>query len=504
MSPIRHTLYRLLGAAFTGAAGVVLILAALLPFALALHIDYAPTLVSDAIIESTPADNAIVLQNVLGPLAFPFSLLGGIMLTAMAGLIAGLIYELFRHASTLLAVVSASVLLPLLIWVAFPADMTLAALAPLAGIGLVIALINRHDLFPNYKNVISIPDEALSRRAFLTRVAVFTLGGASLGVIDGVPAYQFALNAVKAGAKLFGFTPPEPRVAGFPAPGGVAEVTDVADFYIMRKSPNAVPPALPDWKLIVDGLVAQPLALSLADIQAFPRTDVFITRECVSNPVGGNLISTALMSGARLSEVIQRAGILPNAVQLVFYGRDGYVESVLVNDALDNGLLTYAMNGVLLPDAHGAPLKVEVPGAYGFKNMKWLTRVEAVAKPYQSVWTQAGWTSAANVKTMSRIDAIMPNVSDNGATITGIAFAGLRGISRVEVQVNGGDWQPATLNLPPLSNKTWMQWRLNTSEHGDLRVTVRAFDGTGSPQIATRRPQFPDGASGLHTVEVHV
>ncbi|MHB8624867.1 MAG: molybdopterin-dependent oxidoreductase [Aggregatilineales bacterium] len=477
---------------------MIVILAVLLPFSLALHIDYAPAIVSDTIIESTPADNAIALQNALGPLSFPFALFGGIMLTAMIGFLVGPAYWLFKRNSTAWAIVVASILLPLLIWIAFPIHMTLFALIPLAAIGPLLTLITRRD--PPLSRDPS--GESLSRRAILIRAAIFSLGGLALSVIDGLPAYQFALNAAKAGAKLFDFTPPAPRVSSFPAPGDVAEVTNVADFYVMRKFPNAVPPALPDWKLTVDGVVAQPLALSLADIQAFPRTDIFLTRECVSNPVGGKLISTALMSGVRLADVLQKVGVKPEAVQFVFYGRDGYAESVPVDHALSNGLLTYAMNGLLLPDAHGAPLKVEIPGLYGFKSMKWLTRIEAVATPYQSVWTQAGWTSSAIVKTMSRIDAITPDA--DGAIISGVAFAGLREISRVEVQINGGGWQAATLNIPPLSNKTWVQWRLNTSAQGDLTVVVRAIDGTGISQISDKHSQFPDGASGLHTIAIHV
>jgi DMSO/TMAO reductase YedYZ molybdopterin-dependent catalytic subunit len=208
------------------------------------------------------------------------------------------------------------------------------------------------------------------------------------------------------------------------------------------------------------------------------------------------------MSGARLSDVLTKSSVQAGATQAVFYGRDGYAESVPLTDALDRGLLVYAMNGVLLPDDHGAPLKVEVPGLYGFRNMKWLTRIALVATPFQSVWIQEGWT-ALDYKTMSRIDAITANPS-GGATIAGIAFAGLRGIKSVEVQINGGAWQAAILHTPPISDKSWTQWRLDILQRGQLTVIVRATDGSGVAQISDDHGQFPDGATGLHHVTIQL
>ncbi len=493
----------LLGSLFGGAAAVMLILAALLPFYLIFKIDYAPTLVSNTIIEFTPPDNAIALQNALGALSFPFALLGGIMIVGLIGLIVGLIYALLRSINGLLATIGASLIMPALVWLFFPIHMNAAALAPLLATGLLIALITRRDpLLIARKATTGTPGTPINRRVILQRAVIFSFGGLLLSFIDGLPVYQAALDAARAGRKLFDFSAPAPRVTGFPAPDALPEVTDVADFYVMRKFPTVVPPAPPDWKLTIDGLVDQPLALSFEQVQAFPRADVYLTRECVSNPVAGSLISTALMSGARLTDVLKGAGVQANVIQLVFYGRDGYSESVPLADALDRGLLVYAMNGLFLPDAHGSPLKVEVPGLYGFKNMKWLTRIEAVSTPYKSVWTQEGWTETAIYKTTSRVDAIAP--AANGAVLSGSAFAGTRGISKVEVQINGGAWQTATLNTPPLSAQTWVQWRLDTPLRGTLSVTVRAVDGTGAPQIETPQKQFPDGASGLHTLKANI
>jgi DMSO/TMAO reductase YedYZ molybdopterin-dependent catalytic subunit len=214
------------------------------------------------------------------------------------------------------------------------------------------------------------------------------------------------------------------------------------------------------------------------------------------------------MSGVKLAEVLDRAGVQSKTVQLVFYGRDGYSESVPIDHARRYGLLVYAMNGVLLPEAHGAPVKVEVPGLYGFKNMKWLTRIVAVDTPYQSVWTQEGWTSTAVYQTMSRIDVIAPRKDGAGhtigVTIAGIAFAGVRGISQVEVQINEGNWQPAILNAPPISDLTWTQWQIESPAQGQVTVSVRATDGSGVLQTAEAHPQFPNGATGWHSLTMTV
>ena len=273
----------------------MLILIAWYPIARLFGLDYAPTIVSNTIIEFTPPDNAIYLQNTLGALSFPFALMGGIMISGLIGFPVGLLYGLFKPRSPIVAASIASIVFSVLVYGLFPTHMTPMALAPLLSIGAVLALITRRDHVESWAMPINP-----SRRAFLMRGAVYSFGGLLLSVVDGLPAYQYALNAARAGVKLFDFTPPAPRTAGFPVPGAAPEITPVEQFYVMRKFPNSVPPATPDWTITVDGLVDQPLALQWAAVQKLARADVYLTRQCVSNPVGGNLISTALMSGAKL------------------------------------------------------------------------------------------------------------------------------------------------------------------------------------------------------------
>jgi DMSO/TMAO reductase YedYZ molybdopterin-dependent catalytic subunit len=492
---LRPSLKNVLAAAFAGGASVVIILAVLLPFYVLFKIEYAPTLVSNSIIERTPPDNAILLEKFLGPLSFPFALMGGIMFTAMIGLIVGLVYAAVRRIHPILAILTASLLMPALLWGLFPIHLTPLAMTPFLATGLILALLTRADpvKFAN--------PEGISRRELLTRMVGFGFGGLILSVIDGFPVFLAALNATQPGSPLFGWGTPAARNAKFPAPGNVPEITPNTEFYVMRKFPTVVPPVSPEFRLVIDGLVDQPLQLSLSEIFAFPRHDVYLTRQCVSNPVGGYLISSALFSGARLAEVLAKAGVSPSVKYLKFYGRDGYEESVPLFYALEHGMIAYGMNGLALSEAHGAPLKIEVPGLYGFKNMKWLTRIEAINVPFQSVWAREGWTETAIYKTMSRIDAVRL-APDGTVTACGIAFAGLRGINKVEVQVNNGGWREAVLHTPPLSDRIWVQWRIDLPERGNMQVRVRATDGTGTPQIATKQAQYPDGASGYHSVTV--
>jgi DMSO/TMAO reductase YedYZ molybdopterin-dependent catalytic subunit len=497
-----------IGWAFAGAAAVMIILAVSLPLHLIFKTEFVPTHISNAIIERTPPDNAIALQNALGALAFPFALMGGIMITGMFGFVGGLVYNALRRFGDqeVPSVYLSGIVVGLIAFLLFPQHVSLGSAAPLLLTGYAIRSFRRPNRnAPSAKHLSPADPDGFTRRAFLRNVGIFSVGGLILSVIDGFPVFLAALNASKPGTQLFAWTAPAARKQEFPAPGVPPEVTPVEAFYEMRKFPTVVPPAAPDFKLVIDGLVNTPLQLSMSDLLALPRTDTYITRQCVSNPVGGSLISTALFSGVPLRDVIDKAGLQPGVVQLKFYGRDGYEESVPVEYALQNGLIAYAMNGATLPDNHGTPLKMEIPGLYGFKNMKWLTRIEAINKPFQGVWAREGWTQDAFYKTMSKIDAVTLNPK-GGTTIAGIAFTTLskKGIQAVQVQVNGGTWQDATLHTPPLSERTWVQWRLDVPDRGALTIGCRAVAGDGEAQIEAKQQQFPDGASGLHTVTINV
>jgi DMSO/TMAO reductase YedYZ molybdopterin-dependent catalytic subunit len=291
---------------------------------------------------------------------------------------------------------------------------------------------------------------------------------------------------------------------GAPSP----PITNNDDFYKVTKNLFDTNISEADWRLDVDGLVLRPLSLSLADIRARPANQTYNTFECISNQVGGNLISNALWTGIALRSLLDEAGVQPSALFLKFESADGYTESLPLELALDQKVrLVYEMNGVPLPSGHGFPLRVVAPGKYGMKQPKWLTRITLIDKDELGFWEQRGWDEEARVKTMSRIDVPADGdlLSEGSITLYGIAFSGDRGISRVEVSSDGGQtWNDASLS-PPLSSWSWVLWNFSWSaRQGDHQLAVRATDGNGAVQDASEQDTVPSGASGYHRVNVSV
>jgi DMSO/TMAO reductase YedYZ molybdopterin-dependent catalytic subunit len=285
-----------------------------------------------------------------------------------------------------------------------------------------------------------------------------------------------------------------------PVPGTRPELTSTADFY--RIDINTVPPQVDGntWRLKLEGLVDNPLTLSLDDLRAMPANSQAITLECISNPIGGDLISTAVFTGVPFKLVLQQAGVQAGAQAVDMQAVDGFYESIPMAEAMDERtLLVYAMNGVPLPIAHGYPLRIYIPNHFGMKQPKWIQSMTVVAQPQTGYWVERGWSEQAIVQTTSVIDAVDTQGSSQTKVVPvgGIAYAGARGISKVEVQVDGGDWQTAELRDPPLSPLTWVQWRfLWTATPGRHVLSVRCTDGDGALQDATLADTFPNGATG--------
>ena len=298
------------------------------------------------------------------------------------------------------------------------------------------------------------------------------------------------------------------------------QVTPNSQFY--RVDVNIFPPSVDSttWVLSVSGLVDTPLTLSLAQIQQMSVVEQYNTLECVSNTVGGDLISTAQWTGVRLKDILAMAGVQDSADYVVFRAVDGYDVGIPMDRAmLDGTLLAYEMNGSPLPTEHGSPLRAIVPGLYGMMNCKWITSIEAVSGVYQGYWQVRGWENDAQYQTIS--DVVIPgdaqiterfgitgsSTVDLGLTpVAGLAFAGDRGISKVEVSTDGGKtWTTASL-VDPLSNYTWVFWsaQWNPPGTGNYQLTVRATDGTGAVQTATMSGPFPNGATGYHVVDISV
>jgi DMSO/TMAO reductase YedYZ molybdopterin-dependent catalytic subunit len=299
------------------------------------------------------------------------------------------------------------------------------------------------------------------------------------------------------------------------------EVTPNDRFF--RVDVNLQPPVVDPatWRLRVWGLVKKPLKLGYEELKALPAVEEYATLECVSNEVGGDLISTARWRGVRLRDLLKRAGVMEEATYIVFRCQDGYDVGIPLERGLMEGtLLAYEMNGAPLPREHGFPLRAVVPGYYGMMNPKWITEIEVVGKSYEGFWQRRGWANEATYQTHSwialpgesRLKERFPGLkpprlrAGQRTVVAGVAFAGDRGIRRVEVSVDGGEtWEEATVK-DPLSGYTWVLWAKEWVPQGEggFRLMVRATDGEGFVQLAEVRQPFPAGATGYHVVEVKV
>jgi len=344
-------------------------------------------------------------------------------------------------------------------------------------------------------------DDALARRGagLLDRRTVFRgLIGAGV-VVLAVEGFRTIVDALGIGSNAM--------VSGgsgvFPDIDGLSrEVTPTADFYHVSK--NVFDPEGPDpgWTLSIGGLVDRPMSLSLNELQSRPASEAFATLECIDNQVGGDLIGNALWRGVSLGDLLREAGPAAGAVDIVFRALDDYTDGISIEKALEPGaLLAYDMNGAPLNSTHGAPLRLIAPGIFGMKNVKWITSVEVVATDYKGYWQRRGWDDRAPYQTMSRIDVARASGAGRPATIAGIAFAGDRGIARVEVSTDGGrTWTDAQLR-PPLSPNAWVLWlyEWTPTAVGSYAVVVRATDGKGDVQTEKRAGPVPSGSTGWHS-----
>lgn len=300
-----------------------------------------------------------------------------------------------------------------------------------------------------------------------------------------------------------------------------SQVTPNDQFY--RVDINVLAPSVDatTWGMKLHGLVSNPLTLDYNGLLSFPSVEEYATLECVSSKVGDNLISTALWKGVRLSDLLNKAGVGAGADYVVFTCFDGYDVGVPLEKAMADGtILAYMMNNAILPQEHGFPVRAIVPGLYGMMNAKWITGIELVSGIYEGFWQRRGWTNTATYQTGSTIItpgdsalrerfSLPPGLADVAGSpiaVVGVAFAGDRGIQKVEVSTDGGStWQPASL-YDPLSKYTWVFWKYewNPQGSGNYQVMVRATDGNGGVQVATMADPFPDGVTGLQVVDVKV
>ncbi len=310
--------------------------------------------------------------------------------------------------------------------------------------------------------------------------------------------------------------PPVPAGADLRVPGLGPFLTPARDFYRVDTA-LVVPRVDADtWRLRIHGEgVSRPVTLDLRELLARPLVEHDVTLTCVSNEVGGPYAGNARWLGVRLADLLREAGVRPPsrggpADQLVARSVDGMTLGTPVETVMDGraALLAVGMNGAPLPFAHGFPVRMVVPGLYGYVSAcKWLSELRLTTfAAYDAYWVRRSWAQQAPVKTQSRIDTPRPYAALRAGrvAVAGVAWAQHRGIRRVEVRVDGGPWQEARLGAAD-GVDTWRQWVWTWEATAGLHtLEVRAVDGTGAVQTGVRAGTVPDGATGWHAVEVRV
>jgi DMSO/TMAO reductase YedYZ molybdopterin-dependent catalytic subunit len=388
-----------------------------------------------------------------------------------------------------------------------PTFSPLDALAPLAALGAgVLTFRWLHGLALRAAEPPAGPGP--SRRTVLAGaaggvgIAALAAGAGGWALGRGVVDSRAEVTSMLRSARIT-TAPALPPLADFAPTGTPTFHTSNADFYRIDTALRVPSVQAADWTLRVHGMVDRELTLSFADLMARPLVERDVTLTCVSNPVGGDLISTARFVGVELRPLLLEAGIRPGADQLFSRSVDGWYTGTPVDVLLEpdrGALLAVGMNGEALPMEHGFPVRMVVPGLYGYVSAtKWVVDMEATTfAAKQAYWLERGWAERGPIKTECRID--LPGPSDQvpagPVTLAGIAWAQHVGVARVEVRVDGGAWQAAELTTE-VSRDTWRMWRTTVDlPPGRHQAEVRATDARGVVQTEATADPAPDGASG--------
>jgi DMSO/TMAO reductase YedYZ molybdopterin-dependent catalytic subunit len=349
------------------------------------------------------------------------------------------------------------------------------------------------------------------RRFFVATGAV-----AAVAVVGGGAARWLAQRFDVAASRAAIMLPKVAKPAVVPARAAVMVdgmtpfVTPNSSFY--RIDTALVVPQVPadTWKLRVHGLVDRELEITYDALLERPAVERVITMTCVSNEVGGKLVGNATWLGVPIADILEEAGVRPGADQLKSTSADGWTAGTPVTTVTDgrDALLAYGMNGEPLPVEHGFPVRMIVPGVYGYVSAtKWLTDLELTTfDAFDGYWAKRGWAPEGPIKVQSRIDVPKPlaTVPAGTVAVAGVAYAQQRGIERVDVRVDGGPWSRARL-AEEASIDTWRQWVWEwDATPGRHTIEVRATDADGQTQPQERVEPFPDGATGWHSVVVRV
>lgn len=360
--------------------------------------------------------------------------------------------------------------------------------------------------------------QVMDRRRFLITVggasAAVTVMGAGLGAIlgQGGPAEAAITTDETGAAQPWSASNSLPNADDplQPAPGTRSELTSLVDHY--RIDINTLPPVVreEEWKLKLTGLLDNPTELTLASLRDnYAPMHQFVTLACISNRIAGELIGTTRWTGVSLQKILAEVKPKSNATHLKITAADGFDEVVAIETIMNDErvMLAYAWDGLPLEVKHGFPLRIYIPNHYGMKQPKWITEIEFIEGWQEGYWVRRGWDRDALMRATTVIDTVAVDMmiveADNKmkVPIGGIAHAGNRGISRVEVRVDDGEWTAAQLRKP-MSETTWVIWRYDWPfEAGEHTFSVRCQEGDGTPQIETVASSRPSGATGIHSVK---
>ena len=361
---------------------------------------------------------------------------------------------------------------------------------------------------------------AVSRRNFIVlsgTATVASLGAAGVGRLLEQQGVQFKGSTAPGGtvSTAQSTLPPAPAGASINEPGMPPLFTSNDNFYLIDTAIADPRINRDSWTLNISGEVDNPIELTYDDLLSFSTREADITLSCVSNEVGGGLVSNARWTGVLLSDVLEEAGLSNDKIssaseQLVGHSVDSWTSGFPTKLAFDGreALVAFGMNGDELPVKHGYPVRLVVPGLYGYVSAtKWLTEIELTDWNFDAYWIKRGWSKEGPIVTQSRIDTIKDGDQLQSGTVKigGIAWAPTRGIERVEVSTDDGEsWNDATL-ATQLDADAWRLWIYDWDANaGDYTVKVRATDGNGETQTAQEAPPIPSGATGYHTVTVTV
>ncbi|WP_422936159.1 molybdopterin-dependent oxidoreductase [Sinomonas sp. P47F7] len=462
-------------------------------------VDFAPPAAKDWAIQTFGTGDKAFLVTVIGVLLVALGAAAGILELRRPGAGAGL--AALIGVGGVAAVATRSLVSPL--------ALACAVAAGIVAVAMVRWLVRRLRSEAGRGQ----PDPGLARRSFLRAMAgsavAVALGAVFAGVLRGT---ALAASAAREALRLpspSSAAPSLPDGADLRVPGVSPLVTPNATFYRIDTA-LVVPSVDPNgWKLQVTGMVEQPVTITWQDLLAKPLIERYVTIACVSNEVGGDLIGNARWLGWPVRELLAQARPKAGADMVLSRSVDGFTAGTPLEVLMDPGvdaILAIGMNGEPLPPEHGFPVRMIVPGLYGFVSAtKWVTELKLTTfAADQAYWSTRGWSQRGPIKTSSRIDVPRDGarVAAGAVTLGGVAWAQHRGVTGVEVRVDEGQWQPATLGTG-ISRDTWYQWSAKVQlVSGKHRVSVRATDGTGALQVQQAAPPPPDGATGYHTITI--